>query len=79
MFSKTRAVVRNFGAKLSAAALTGFVSVSVLAQGTDPFDAAVATATGKVESYAGALVTLAAVAVVFMIGMKYVKRIPRAA
>lgn len=79
MFSKTRAVVRKYGAKLSAAALTGFVSASVLAQTTDPFDAAVSTATGKVESYAAALVALSAVAVVFMIAMKYVKRIPRAA
>lgn len=45
---------------------------------TDPFDTAMTTITGKVESYASALVVLSAVAVVFMVGMKYVKKIPRA-
>ena len=45
----------------------------------DPFDTALTTATTKVGAYAAALVGLAAVSVVFMIGMKYVKRIPRAA
>lgn len=46
--------------------------------GADPFDAAMTTATTKVGAYAAALVGLAAVAVVFMIAIKYVKRIPRA-
>ena len=48
------------------------------AQSTDPFDTALATATTKVGTYAAALVGLAAVSVVFMIAIKYVKRIPRA-
>lgn len=45
----------------------------------DPFDTAIATATTKIGVYAAALVGVSAVAVVFMIAMKYVKRIPRAA
>lgn len=52
--------------------------VLAMAQSTDPFDTALATATTKVGQYAAALVGLAAVAVVFMIAIKYVKRIPRA-
>lgn len=45
---------------------------------TDPFEAAMTEATTKVGSYAAALVGLGAVAVVFMIALKYVKKIPRA-
>jgi hypothetical protein len=45
---------------------------------TDPFDTALATVTTKVTSYAGALVGLAAVAVVFMVAVKYVKKLPKA-
>lgn len=48
------------------------------AQSTDPFDSAITEATGKIGSYGAALVGLSAVGVVFMIAMKYVKRIPRA-
>lgn len=69
---------KNYGAKIvagvSGLALTGLV----MAQTVDPFDTAMATATTKVGAYAAALVGLAAVAVVFMIAIKYVKRIPRA-
>lgn len=62
----------------------GVVAVSALpvlahAQGDDPFTTAMTNATAKVESYASALVGLAAVAVIFMIGVKYVKKIVRAA
>ena len=70
-------------AKMKYAQLVAFVgtmmlSAAVMAQAADPFDAALATATTKVGSYAAALVGLSAVAVVFMIAIKYVKRIPRA-
>lgn len=62
-----------------AVALVGLgAALPVLAQGVDPFDTAMTTATTKVTAYAGALVGLAAVAVVFLIAIKYVKRIPRA-
>lgn len=46
---------------------------------TDPFDTAVDNVTAKVEAYGAALVILAAVGVVFMIGIKYVKKIRGAA
>jgi len=75
----------KFGAKVSGAyrnagivVATALVPALSFAQATDPFDAAIAEATTKVGSYAAALVGLSAVAVVFMIAMKYVKRIPRA-
>lgn len=56
----------------------GLASVGAFAQTVDPFDTALTTATAKVETYAAALVGLAAVAVVFMIAIKYVKKIPKA-
>ena len=48
------------------------------AQETDPFTTAMTEATTKVGTYAAALVGLGAVAVIFMIALKYVKKIPRA-
>lgn len=73
MFSQFITNVRRFG-------VAGAVAVPVLAQATpsDPFDTALATATASVGEYAAALVGLSAVAVVFMIAMKYVKKIPGA-
>lgn len=53
-------------------------SAGAFAQVTDPFETAMTNATTKVGIYAAALVGLGAVSVVFMIGLKYVKRIPRA-
>ncbi|MCW5669981.1 MAG: hypothetical protein KIT86_09980 [Hydrogenophaga sp.] len=54
-------------------------SVSAFAQGTDPFDAVVTNVTTKVTDYSGELVILAGVGVVFMIAIKYVKKIRGAA
>lgn len=65
------------GRKL-AVALSSVLPLASFAQATDPFDTAITNATAKVNSYAAALVGLAAVAVVFLIAIKYVKRIPRA-
>lgn len=45
----------------------------------DPFTDALTTSTTAVSGYAAALVGLSAVSVVFMIGMKYVKKIRGAA
>lgn len=59
--------------------VVSFLPVLASAQAVDPFDTALTAATTKVGAYAAALVGLSAVAVVFMIAMKYVKRIPRAA
>lgn len=62
-------------AALSAALFAPF---AVFAQG-DPVTAAVTDATTKVTTYATALVGIAAVGVGFMIGIKYIKKIVRAA
>lgn len=70
--------VDDLYAKAAVGALVLCASAAASAQSTDPFDTALATATTKTGSYAAALVGLSAVAVVFMIAMKYVKRIPRA-
>ncbi|CAM8660043.1 hypothetical protein MCEMIEM13_01629 [Comamonadaceae bacterium] len=59
-------------------ALASAAPVLSFAQAVDPFDTALTTATTKVTSYAGALVGLAAVSVVFMIAIKYVKKLPKA-
>lgn len=56
-----------------------FIPVAVFAQTVDPFTAAIESATSNVNTYAAALVGLSAVSVVFMIGMKYVKKIRGAA
>jgi len=70
-----RDLVSGRTALVTFGALTG---VSAFAQSSDPFDTALATATTKVGGYALALVGLAAVSVVFMIALKYVKKIPKA-
>lgn len=66
--------LRNLGIVLATSA-----PVLAMAQSVDPFNTAITEATTKVGAYAAALVGLSAVAVIFMIAMKYVKRIPRAA
>jgi hypothetical protein len=74
-FVVLRGQVARIGAAVSAAALLPAVA---FAQAADPFDTALATVTTKVTSYAGALVGVAAIAVVFMVAVKYVKKIPNA-
>jgi hypothetical protein len=60
------------------AALAFSAPVLAFAQAADPFTTAMTDATEKVGTYAAALVGLSAVAVIFLIAMKYVKKIPRA-
>ena len=67
-------VLRKIG--LGTAAALG--SVAAFAQVADPFSGAVADVSSKVTSYGGALAGLAAVGVVFMVGIKYIKKITRA-
>lgn len=67
--------IRNWGA----ASLATLAASGAMAQGTDPFDTVMTTVTTSVTEYAGALVVLAGVSVVFMIGIKYVKKIRGAA
>lgn len=77
MFKVIKSAFAKVAAMVSGVLLTAGVAMAQVV-GSDPFDVALATATTKVASYAAALVGLAAVAVVFMIAIKYVKRIPRA-
>lgn len=65
-------------ARSLAVAVVASAPVLAFAQGTDPFDTALTAATTAVGEYAAALVGLSAVAVIFMIAMKYVKKLPRA-
>jgi hypothetical protein len=80
MFSK----LSNVNAKIGAALLLAVASVGAMAQstGTDPttvFDATTTSVTSNVQHYGAGLVTLAGVAVAFLIGIKYVKKIRSAA
>lgn len=61
-----------------AAISTVLLAPAVVFANTDPFTTAIADSTTKVGTYAAALVGLAAVAVGFMIAIKYVKKIVRA-
>lgn len=71
-------MLKKLNEKALALAVMLVVSAPAFAQTVDPFDTAMTEATTKVGAYAAALVGLSAVAVIFMIAMKYVKRIPRA-
>lgn len=78
--------VRKYGAAGASLARKGAVGATglalsglAMAQETDPFNTAIDTITDKVETYGGALVALAAVGVVFMVGIKYIKKIRGAA
>lgn len=63
---------------VAALATTAMLSVSAYAQSVDPFDTALAQVTTSTTKYASALVGVAAIAVVFMIAIKYVKKLPKA-
>lgn len=63
---------------LKAGVATALVLAAVPSFAVDPFDTAITDASAKITTYATALVGVSAIAVVFMIAMKYVKRIPRA-
>jgi hypothetical protein len=76
--NQVKEAVRRGYLRAGVAVGAGLASVAAFAQETDPFMVAMAEAEGKIETYAGALVGLAAVAVIFMIAIKYVKKIPRA-
>lgn len=67
---------KNLAVRSGAAVALAVASVSAFA---DPFTDAMTSATTSVGTYAAALVGLSAVSVIFMIGMKYVKKIRGAA
>lgn len=70
--------LQKFGVRAGLVAASVSPAV-VFAQASDPFTAAMTSATTSVGTYAAALVGLSAVSVIFMIGMKYVKKIRGAA
>lgn len=72
------AVLRSKAARVGSAVFAATLAPVAFAQATDPFDAALATVTTKVNGYSASLVGLAAVSVVFIVAIKYVKRIPKA-
>lgn len=77
-----RAAVSNVRDSISNKALAVAVAISASAPAfaqTDPFTSAIADVKTKVATYGGELVGVAAVGVVFMIGVKYVKKIRGAA
>lgn len=66
--------------RASLVALATVAPVAAFAQTTaDPFNDALTEITANVTTYGGALVGLAAVGVVFMIAIKYVKKLRGAA
>jgi hypothetical protein len=69
----------DLAAKASVGAMLAIAAAQASAQETDPFAAAMAAITTKVGTYGAALVGLSAVAVVFYVAMKFVKKIPKAA
>lgn len=71
--------IRNWGAATLATVSAAALPVVAFAQETDAFATAVTDVTAKVSTYGPALVGLSAVGVVFMIAVKYVKKIRSAA
>lgn len=78
-FARIVPVTRNAYLRAGVAAGTALASMGAFAQASDPFDDAISDITTKVGSYGAALVGLAAVAVVFYVAIKFVKKIPKAA
>lgn len=74
-----RKAVRYVDTKALAVGVALAAPMLASAQSTDPFDAVITNVTTKVTAYGGALVGVAAVGVVFMIGIKYIKKIRGAA
>lgn len=70
---------QNSKAKFAALGALGMSAGSAMAQAADPFTSAVTTITDKINTYGAALVGIAAVGVVFWVGIKYVKKISGAA
>lgn len=70
---------QNSKAKFAALGALAMSAGSAFAQAADPFTDAVTTITDKINTYGAALVGIAAVGVVFWVGIKYVKKISGAA
>lgn len=72
------ALIRRYGVPVGLLVGTG-AAMAQHAGGSAAFNQAVASATADIASYGAALVGVAAVGVVFMIAIKYVKKIRGAA
>lgn len=70
---------QNSKAKFAALGALAMSAGSAFAQAADPFESAVTSITEKINTYGAALVGVAAVGVVFWVGIKYVKKISGAA
>lgn len=86
MFKSVRNTAKKYGAKLSQYSTKAAVAVSslvpVAAMATEPEDPILTAFTelgSKVGIYGAALITLAIVGIGFAIGIKYLKKAPRAA
>ena len=77
--NKILASVRARSVAAIAVVGSAVISVAAHAQTADPFDAAVTSLTTKVTGYGVGLFTLAAVSVGFVVGIKYLKKLPKAA
>lgn len=71
-------IAQNSKAKFAALGALALSAGSAFAQ-TDPFTTATTQITEKINTYGAALVGIAAVGVVFWVGIKYVKKISGAA
>lgn len=66
--------VRTYARKGTAAVTTALLSAAAFAQTADPVVTAMTDISGKVSTYAAALVGVAIVGVGFMVGIKYIKK-----
>lgn len=78
-FNKIVASVRARSVAAVAVVGSAVLSVAAHAQSADPFDAAVTSLTTKVSGYGLGMFALAAVSVGFVVGIKYLKKLPKAA
>ena len=78
-FNSLKAAVSRGYLRAGAMVGTALVAVPAMAQSTDPFEAVIDTTTTKLGVYGAALLGVSAVGIVFAIGIKYIKKIPRAA
>lgn len=77
-FNAVKEAVSRGYLRVGAVVGSAVLALPAMAQTADPFDTAIAEATTKITAYASALVPLSAIAVLFIIAIKYIKKIPRA-
>lgn len=73
------AQLRDNALKLSVVAAVAMPGLAMAQETPGPFATVLATITAAVEEYGPALLTLAGIGVVFMVGLKYIKKLRGAA